>query len=167
MRKDENFYGFYMKRKVAEKIARRKCKVDDVTLRDVYKYYVGGKKEKNIAIALERKCEVALAFQNKALVEVLKKLKDLGTRIIITTDMYLDNSVLESILKNNSIPYDYLFVSGNIGMAKYTGRLFDHVVKSLNIDKNAFIHIGDTLEKDVIAAKKMGCNAICTQKRTI
>ncbi|HBM6379615.1 TPA: HAD hydrolase-like protein, partial [Enterococcus faecium] len=112
------------------------------------------------AIALERKCEVALAFQNKALVEVLKKLKDLGTRIIITTDMYLDNSVLESILKNNSIPYDYLFVSGNIGMAKYTGRLFDHVVKSLNIDKNAFIHIGDTLEKDVIAAKKMGYNAM-------
>lgn len=63
--------------------------------------------------------------------------------------MYLDRLTIEEILKkNNLLGYYKLFISNEINEIKSSGNLFRYALKSLNINPNQIVHIGNNWRAD-------------------
>ena len=95
-------------------------------------------------------------------VDVLKKIKSSGKKIICISDMYLGGEIISDILKDKGLHsyIDVLYVSSDYGKRKDTGRLYHEVLKRENIDVCNIIHIGDNEISDYRAAISAGLTAI-------
>ncbi|MCR4793337.1 MAG: hypothetical protein K5871_11340 [Lachnospiraceae bacterium] len=103
----------------------------------------------------EIRTELDLCYANPYMLNVWKELSSLGKKLIITSDMYLPEKVIEEILgKNGFEGYEKLYVSCEYGRNKYEGRLYE----SVKDDFKGFslIHVGDNPRSDVKSAKKAG-----------
>jgi predicted HAD superfamily hydrolase len=76
--------------------------------------------------------------------------KENGKRVIVTSDMYLPQTLIERILKKCNIDYDFLYLSNTIGKKKRYS-LFDYVIEHEHIKKNQLVHIGDNLIIDCLS----------------
>lgn len=87
-----------------------------------------------------------------------------GKTIVITTDMYLPEEFIASVLEKNGFGgYSRLFVSCESMKSKKTGRLYDHVVDSLgrrSFRAQDILHIGDNIASDFNMAREHGYMAI-------
>ncbi|KAA0999624.1 HAD hydrolase-like protein [Vibrio cholerae] len=93
--------------------------------------------------------------------------KSLGRKIILISDMYMEESQLIDILESKGISgYDKLYVSSSYREKKHSGRLFDKVLKESGISPKDIIHIGDNLTADVIKAKDRGIKSFHLEKAT-
>ena len=63
------------------------------------------------------------------------------------------------------IPEEYIFVSGDIGVAKPQIGIFQHVEKIMNLNPEETLFIGDTFQSDIIGAKGAGWKAIWLNRR--
>ena len=82
-------------------------------------------------------------------------------KVILITDMYLDRLTIENILKKNHLlGYYKLFISNEINEMKSSGNLFRYALKSLNINSNQIVHIGNDWRADYWGAKKVKINSI-------
>ncbi len=63
------------------------------------------------------------------------------------------------------VPKKYIFVSGELGIAKPDVRVFQHVEKVMQLDKKATYYIGDAYLNDIIGAKRAGWQAIWVNRR--
>jgi FMN phosphatase YigB (HAD superfamily) len=63
-------------------------------------------------------------------------------------------------MHNLSDFFETVTISGDHGFSKPFPRIFTHTVQSMNMRPKNVIHIGDSLECDVIGAKKAGLKAI-------
>ncbi len=89
---------------------------------------------------LEMETELALCYANPFMQEVFSGLRNMGKRIIITTDMYLPKDFLAELLdKNGYQGYEELYVSCEIQRCKGDGKLFEYIRESAvnNIRKTA------------------------------
>ena len=84
--------------------------------------------------------------------------RDSGKKIIICSDMYLPQHVIEKILANNGYTeYEKLYLSSEIELTKATRNLYKYVLKDLgNIEPDSIVHIGDNWQSDIENAKKSG-----------
>ncbi|MNJ20740.1 hypothetical protein D3C77_150780 [compost metagenome] len=106
---------------------------------------------------LEMQTEMDILYPRLSGFKAFNEAKSLGRRIILISDMYLPKSFLESVLqKNGYTGYDKFYVSSEAKVKKHNGRLFDYVLKDLNIPAKTILHIGDNLAADVIKAKDRG-----------
>lgn len=81
----------------------------------------------------------------------------LGKRIIITSDMYLPKKAVGKILARCGYEgYEELYLSSDVKLGKWSGNLYQHVCKDLNVSPENILHIGDTMPSDVDMAKKKG-----------
>ena len=55
---------------------------------------------------------------------------------------------------------EYIFVSGDIGVAKPQIGIFQHVEKIMNLNPEETLFIGDTFQSDIVGAKEAGWKAI-------
>ncbi len=86
-------------------------------------------------------------------------------RVVLMTDMYLPRGFIEGLLKKNGIEgYEGFYLSAETGVSKGKGNAFDYVVKDLNIDKSQIIHVGDNIKTDYLNPKRMGFNAVLTER---
>jgi len=107
--------------------------------------------------ALEMQTEMEILYPRLSGFKAFNEAKSLGRRIILISDMYLPKSFLEEVLhKNGYTGYDAFYVSSEAKVKKHNGRLFDFVLKELNIPAKTILHIGDNLAADVIKAKDRG-----------
>lgn len=79
-----------------------------------------------------------------------------GKRIIIVSDMYHTAPFLSEVLKENGYTgFERIFVSSEEGLRKLSGRLFEHVLKVMEVLPGEVLHIGDNAESDIrIPAEK-------------
>ena len=63
------------------------------------------------------------------------------------------------------IPEEYIFVSGDIGVAKPQIGIFQHVEKIMNLNPEETLFIGDTFQSDIVGAKGAGWKAIWLNRR--
>lgn len=128
----------------------------EVSLDDIYQYmenYAGGSfaaaKEKELA------AELSLCFANPYMKRVWDILRARGTRLVVTSDMYLDREFLEKLLRKNGFDgFERVFVSNERYASKYEGGLYETVKNHLQCAKLA--HVGDNTHSDIEISRKHG-----------
>lgn len=156
----------------AEKLARKNCGREEISLTEIYSSLVlidqsFDSKIKEL-ILLEEEIECEVSHPNYLLKEAYHYCQSQGKQIYVISDMYLSREFVERILeKNGYIGYKKLFLSSDIGVQKKTGNLYKYVLSSENISKGSIIHIGDNKKSDWISAKRAGFATVNIAKRYI
>lgn len=85
----------------------------------------------------------------------------LGLRIVLLSDMYLPEAVIEELLRNHGYRGAFdLYVSNTCRQSKSHGALFPTVVGELGCRPEQILHIGDNWHADYKMARKAGWRAI-------
>lgn len=134
---------------------------EEITLDDIYDVlqdWLGMTDDQRQAVE-NREIELELKYCHSRSYarELFQLCHALGKRIIITSDMYLPKEVVEKILARCGYEgYDKLYLSSDVKLGKWSGNLYQHVCKDLNVSPENILHIGDTMPSDVDMAKKKG-----------
>lgn len=148
--------SFKRKRIRAEKIARKKKHYNEICLDEIYREIKIDNSIRDDLKQLEIDVEIKNCIPNIQNISLLNKLKKTGKKIVITTDMYLPEQCIKSILDKVGIEYDYLFISCECGKTKADGSLFNVVLDTLNINADQMIHVGDNVISDYENPRKLG-----------
>lgn len=164
---------FKGKRIQAEKISRDQVweaqQHTEVTLDEIYESltnnfdvpYQDAQQLKHLELEIERQC----CLQNPFMFELYQYCRAQGKNIIFTSDIYLPEELIQSILNNAGYKhYEYLFVSSFHNKTKSTGVLFQHVLDTFDCEGDDILHIGDNYQTDVKMAQKFGINAFYYEK---
>lgn len=106
------------------------------------------------AMKLEIALEIDSIMPVLQTLAVVKRLHKEGESIAYISDMYLPNEAIIKMLIINGFWHqgDHLFVSAEVGVAKYNGRLFKYVRKILGKKPFSIKHTGDNYKSDFIMA---------------
>nr|WP_272507417.1 HAD-IA family hydrolase [Clostridium aestuarii] len=165
---------FYKIRIDAEAIARKKQSelhpsFQDVNIDEIYDQI---SEVYNIPINItelmkeeEKKLEIQFCCQRKSVKELFDAALIAGKKIIIISDMYLDEETVVKILnKNGYYEYEKLYLSSKLRLTKNNGAIFKSVLQDLNIEGNKVFHLGDTWQNDIINAQKVGMQTMFIPK---
>jgi predicted HAD superfamily hydrolase/glycosyltransferase involved in cell wall biosynthesis len=132
---------------------------DDITIDEIYKnmsFYKNSYIEKQTEIQMCVTHPIGKALYDYA--------KQLGKRIIIASDMYLDKETVQTILNKNGFDrWDAFYLSSEQGKKKDTGKLFEQIkvdAKRHGITPHEILHIGDNWTGDVKCARAAGLEAL-------
>ncbi|MDB2157103.1 MULTISPECIES: HAD-IA family hydrolase [Clostridium] len=166
--------SFNKLRILSESIAREKeshinPSFQDVNIDEIYDYMV---KELSIPRDIadimkkeEKYLEMKLCAQRKSIKELFDLALISGKKVIIVSDMYLDEECITEILKNNGYKgYEKLYLSSTLRLTKYSGAIFKYVLKDLKVDGNKILHLGDTWINDIVNAQKVGMDTVFIPK---
>jgi predicted HAD superfamily hydrolase len=94
-------------------------------------------------------------------VTTVRRLIESGEHVIFLSDMYLPtNFVWKLICEHVSdCQQDQVYVSGDLGLSKHTGRLYLHVLERYRIAPEQLRHLGDNFHSDVEIPLRLGINA--------
>lgn len=144
----------------AESQARKKNEGREITLEMIYDNIVSDDIEKKRLMDIECKIEENICLPNTLMVDVLNWCKINKKKIVIITDMYLPRFVFDRLFEKFGISYDYLFISGEEGVTKRSGLLFNVVIDKMAIKPSQIIHIGDDKNNDIEQPRKYGISSI-------
>ena len=153
--------GFVKLRKDSDAVARKNINAEDVSLTEIYdtfaELYNIDKETVRKIQKIEEDTEILYCAERHAAKELFEFALAVGKRIVIISDMYLENRTVSEILsKNGYSGYEKLYLSSDVRLLKATGRLFKHAVSELRVPANRILHIGDTWNTDVIKAGEAG-----------
>lgn len=141
--------GFAGKRVEAERRAgSKKAPGHDTTLDDIYGELPFDEGLKPALRQAELDAERQLLVANGPMVALANRLKDGGRTVVATSDMYLPADFLKSVLAENGLAPDRLYVSCEVGLRKSRGDLFGYVLGDLGVTPDKVIHIGDNRLSD-------------------
>ena len=90
-----------------------------------------------------------------------------GIRIIAVSDMYLGKRHLRRLL--DELGYqgmvDRIYVSSENRAAKYSGRLFKHVLEQEALQPGELLHVGDNFHSDALAPGRLGITGVFLDER--
>lgn len=132
----------------------------EVTLSEIYNQLVedGVLSEQESQKMMQEEIELEYRFcqRREAGYELYEFAKRCGKQVACVSDMYLPQTVIQSILKAAGYAdVDYLFVSSKERVCKYDGKLFDVFLKQTGFSAKEVTHFGDNFESDCRAARKM------------
>lgn len=111
---------------------------------------------KDLGMETEWNCEKSVCFANPYMLEVARKLLELGKRLISVSDMYLGKEYQKSLLEHCGYEgFEDCFVSCDYRASKQDGSLYEIIGKRLGREL-AFAHVGDHEHSDCEEAKKHG-----------
>lgn len=109
--------------------------------------------------ALELEIEREVLVLRREVVELLCFARDAGKRIVLTSDMYLPESILVGILSEKGISgYEKILVSCDVKKSKHTG-LFGELLKLCDAP-DKILHIGDNPAADGTDCASFGIRTI-------
>lgn len=159
---DQLYCSFRSIRQNAERTARWQRRKEDVGLKDIYEtmsrmYHVPSVVVSRL-MELELETEIFLIRPIEVVCERARRLISLGEKVIFMSDMYLPADFLQSVLVQFSVASgrENIFVSGDIGVRKITGRLYRYVLKRFNIPAGQLCHFGDHLMGDILIPRLLG-----------
>jgi FMN phosphatase YigB (HAD superfamily) len=123
-----------------------------------------GKEEALYAALVEGELEAereALYPRAKA-AELLAALKAQGKRVVAVSDMYLDSALITRLFQHFGLGglVDCIYVSADLKLGKYSGRLFRHVLDKEEIPPSRMVHVGDHPHSDFAAPRALGIRAL-------
>lgn len=149
-----------IRREMEEKARIEKQKKEgsrEVTLEEIWdmmELETGIPKEEGMKAEWEY--EKKYCFANPYMLEVVRRLKKKGKKLILISDMYLKEGYIKELLKNCGYDeFDRCFVSCDYGKSKNQGNLYVEVKKQYGGDKR-YIHVGDNLLSDQKQAERHG-----------
>lgn len=154
----------------AEKRAREVGRIqhpawEEITLDDIYdiiQEYLGLTDAQRNSIR-DKEIELELKYCNSRAYakEIFDLCKVLGKKVIITSDMYLPKDIIDNILANCGYQgYEKLYLSSDVKLGKWSGKLFQFICKDLSISPDTILHIGDDQGSDVTMAHKQGLQSM-------
>lgn len=92
-------------------------------------------------------------------IPVLTALRERGLRLVVMSNWdHRLNQTLEEM--GLACYFEKVYISTRIGFAKPDPGAFDHILEDMNLAPDSVLHVGDTLEEDVMAAKNAGLRAV-------
>lgn len=152
--------GYAHKRVAAEQSARR-AKGKYTQLSDIYECYETSEDERCRLMTLELEAERENLVANKPILQMYKHLIEADKHVIFISDMYLPASFIGRVLAEEGYEaYDFLLVSGELGLEKSDGKLFAKAIRQFpdyRIPRSAsVIHVGDSIRADWLGPKRVG-----------
>ena len=107
-------------------------------------------------MAAEWETEKSCCFANPYMLEVVCRLQELGKRIIVVSDMYLDGKQILELLEGGGYAKpSACFVSGDQGTSKWEGGLYQRIRSRMG-ESLSYAHVGDNPLADERQAAKNG-----------
>ena len=105
--------------------------------------------------------EYALVVPNPQVKAIYEEVKRKELKAIFISDMYLPKDIVTAMLRKCGymVGDEDIFLSGELGLTKASGRLFAHVQRELKCEASEFLHVGDNELSDFEKAKQAGWNA--------
>ena len=157
-------HAFIKQRQEAESEARRLAALAngsrEVTLDDIYAVYakMTGFDPEPVK-QMELQAEMDLCFANPFMKIVYRSLKDHGTRLFITSDMYLPHDTMAALLeKNGYTGYEALLVSCDYRASKHDRGLYSLLLEKAG-QGSRVAHVGDNTVTDLENAAACGITA--------
>ena len=109
---------------------------------------------------LEFACEKAVVTVRKPFLRLLQYARDAGKKTILTSDMYLREEEIHELFAINgeSCPEPVL-ISCEYGLSKQDG-LLHRAAEILGLPSEKILHIGDSLQNDILPAQLAGMKAM-------
>jgi FMN phosphatase YigB (HAD superfamily) len=146
----------------AESAARHRTSTGEVTLQQIYEQLtpVCGwsaaevDKVMQYEIQLERSSLLPVPANQRKIQELRRQ----NHPIAFLSDMYLPTEVIRGFLADHQIwlEGDVLHVSGDVGVNKGSGKLFQHHLAQYQLSVSQLYHTGDNLHSDVEVPRKLG-----------
>ncbi len=148
----------------AEKRTHQKTDKNEITLCDIYAE-LGDLSAWGFSAQVMQDAEVRLELSlMRPIVPIRQRVEALraaGERVIFISDMYLPGSVVRDLLVGCGfeVPEGTLYVSSDLNATKRAGSLFKHVLEQEKISARELKHCGDSVEGDVVGARRAGISA--------
>ena len=158
--------SFKSERIKAESVARSKSEGKEITLDAIYQELgeVYDPATVDVLKTIEVNTELDVCAANPELLSFYQRMKGLGKRIVMVSDMYLPSEVIGNILARCGYGgYEKLYVSSEYGVMKRYGDLFELVKKDYS--DGSILHIGDHPIADYSVAKKKGVMAFLYRRK--
>lgn len=162
--------NFKDNRKKAQKDATIKNPIkEETTIDDIYlemeKYYSSKICKKLIQI--EKEIEIDVCVPNKKIKCIYDYCIKNNKKVIITSDMYLDEITIKKILTKCGInKYKNLYLSSKYQKRKSSGSIFKYIKNDLKISGNMIVHIGDNILSDYLIPKLFGINSLLVKNNS-
>lgn len=154
---------FYTVRINAEEWARQYLSnPEEITLNDIYstiaKTYCLTDEQQHLLSSLECQIEEENIIGIPENVDMVTRHVQSGNRVVLISDMYLPQDILEKILIGinpifTTIP---LYLSSSVGLRKTTGNLYRHVLNEEQCPASNLLHTGDNKWQDILIPKRLG-----------
>jgi len=116
-------------------------------------------------MSLEQRIEVAHGLRNPFVGGLFDLAKAAGKRVGFISDMYLDETLVASLLEQAGYgEYEFLLVSSSGRETKASGSLYKRVLNTQGIVSQQWLHVGDNLDSDVRRARELGIHALHYKK---
>ena len=151
--------GFAEKRIDAEAKARISTEKEEITLEDIYSF-LDISFDMNKLKTCEIDCEISISSINRDIIEFYDYCVS-NKIVVLTSDMYLPQWVIEKILKKNKIDgFKKIYLSNDYGKTKLNGKLFEKVLDELNVEPSEILHIGNSFKADYLSPKRLGIKSV-------
>lgn len=158
---DHKVKNFRHIRVQAERLARVKGTQEEIEFENIYNNIDLPQNIKAELMHLEIQLELQYCVPNYLIKQVFDHLVSDGKKIVLMSDMYLPQEVVEQILdKCGYKGYFRLYLSSKIKLQKATGSLYDYVVKDLQVSPKEIVHIGDGSITDYLKPILHGLKAV-------
>lgn len=131
---------------------------DDVNIDQIYAemaFFKNAEIEKDIEVSVSVSHPIGIFLYNYA--------RERQKKIFIASDMYLDATTIEKILRKNGFTHwDHLFLSSVTGRKKESGRMYDLLkarAEQFGVAPSKILHFGDNRHSDVDMARLAGLKA--------
>ncbi len=139
-------------------------KYDEITLDEIYDVLADEYRldKAKLSELKDREKELEIRFctvrnMGKQLYELAR---EQGKTVIATSDIYLPQETVESILKKNGYTFDRIYLSSTHRVAKATKRLYKLIRREMGYTASAFLHVGDNRISDVDYPKALGWQTV-------
>ena len=142
--------------------------IDEVTIDEIYDYisdnYSLDKTKLNKIKEKELSMELHFCRRRNSGYELYSLAKEIGKKVILTSDIYLKKETIEKILEKNGYKFDELYISSELLKTKSTGTLFEYIIEKEKTKD--ILHIGDNYYSDVQKPKEYDLKSLQLPKAT-
>jgi predicted HAD superfamily hydrolase len=112
----------------------------------------------NVELTVEKQVQQSSAI----LIELLKKLKDEDVKILLISDFYIPSNIFSKLLQHHGLDgvFERVFISCDHLRTKGSGRLYDLILRELDLKANNLLMIGDNPHADKKMAEDNGLQAL-------
>lgn len=155
---------FQRARICAEKIANWRARHHGRAHADIHSIYQNLRWLIRLDRTLDELVSIELALEDESLYPIgetmalIESLRTAGHRIVFISDMYIPGRLLRPLLMRKGVIQegDDLYVSCDVGCAKYDGRLFEYVLEHERLSGADLLHTGDNQQADIAKATMHG-----------
>jgi predicted HAD superfamily hydrolase len=153
----------------ARKNAARQGCFPEIKLADIYAELKNVVTDAEAACQLEFDLERTYCYLNPAVASLVQHAKALGYKVAVISDTYFTAAQLQQLLRENDFPpslFDLFLVSCERGNAKWSGQLYQDLLRHFDIHPGELLHFGDNLHADYHASRQFGVQAVHYYKTT-